>query len=403
MAFSTFSNVRLAALSAVVPRDAVRIEDELRYFGGDLEQAKRLTRVSGLDIRRKAPEGVTASDLCASAAERLFRETGVDRSSIGAVLFVSHSPDYPLPASASILQHRLGLSTECAALDMNVGCAGFVHGFWMASGLVQSGACATVLLLVGDTPARFADPDNRTVAPVFGDAGTAALIVHEPGKDAGSLSFLLANNGARNEALIIPGGGSRIPYRADEGPDAPFNATVKDAKGNPWGMGGYCTIWMDGMSIYSFGVTTVPPHIAEHLARRGMEAESLDALFLHQANKIMVETIGRKCGLPPAKVPFETMPLYGNLASSSIPALLCAHYAKGGAGAKNETGAKDGAGVNEARGTVMLCAFGAGLAISSCILSLEKTRFLPVGEFTADADSPARDDLIAYWHGKFAE
>ena len=384
MAFSTFSSVRLAAVSAVVPADAVRIEDELQYFDGDLEMARRLTRISGLDVRRKAPEGVTASDLCAQAAERLFEETAIPKESVEAVLFVSHSPDYLLPASASILQHRLGLSKQCAALDMNVGCAGFVHGFWFASGLVESGACRRVLLLVGDTPARFADPDNRTVTPVFGDAGTAALIEYEEG--AGETSFLLGNDGGKPEALIIPGGGSRIPYRADEGPDASFNAKVKDAKGTPWSMGGYCNIWMDGMAIYSFGVSVVPDHLEQHLERIGLSSKDLDCLFLHQANKIMVETIGRKSGVEPAKVPFETMPLYGNLASSSIPALMCEHYGSGSA---------------EARQKVMLCAFGAGLAVSSCLLSLEKTRFLPVGEFAPQEGAPTRDQLIAYWHEKF--
>lgn len=385
MAFSQFTNVSLAAVSAVVPAESVALADELQYYEGSLEKAQRLATLSGLNIRRKALPGVTASDLCVQAAQRLLAETGVDKSEIGALIFVSHSPDYLLPASAAIQQHTLGLSQECATMDMNVGCAGWVKGFWVASGLVASRACSKVLLLVGDTPNRFLDPANRVTSPVFGDAGTAALITYN--ESAGPMSFLLGSNGGKHEALVIPGGGSRIPQRADETPADAYNQKVADPKGNPWTLGGYGQIWMDGMAIYSFGVSVIPPHIMRHLELTRTGQEQVNKLLLHQANRVIIEAIAKKTGMPLEKVPYETLTKYGNLGSSSVPTLMCEHFSPTGLGTD--------------RSKVMLCGFGAGLAWASCLLSLEGTRILPVHDYVAPEHIPTREEHIARWHKKF--
>lgn len=388
MPLAVFPNVALTAVSAVVPADAVSLEDELEYYDGSLERARRLSEVSGLSTRRLAPEGVTASDLCIRAAEQLLEARPDARDGIGALIFVSHSPDYMLPASAALQQHALGLAADCATMDMNVGCAGFVKGLWVASGLIQSRACSKVLLLVGDTPNRFLNPANRVTSPVFGDAGTAALL--ERSGNSPPMSFLLGSDGGRYEALVVPGGGSRIPLRREDGPDAEVNRTVADARGNPWTLGGYCQIWMDGMGIYTFAMSVVPRHIKRHLELAGRSVQDLDALLLHQANKVIIEGIAKKTGMAPDRVPYETLPRYGNLGSSSIPALICEHYAPTGEGR------------DAPRGNVMLCAFGAGLAWGSCLLSLEHTVILPVHDYTPPDDLPTREERIAYWHGKFS-
>lgn len=385
MTYSAFSHVRLRALGAVVPRDGVALEDELRYFNNNPEQARHFSASSGLRVRRKAPAGVTASDLCLQAAQQVLDHAGGKTDDIGAVLFVSHSPDYPLPASASILQHRLGLSTQCAAMDMNVGCAGFVHGLWAAFGLVASRACARVLLLVGDTPARFADPDNRVVAPVFGDAGTAALVEYDAG--AAPASFFLENDGKGYKALTIPGGGARIPHRAEETPDSPYNRKVLDGKGMPWQLGGYGRIWMDGLGIFSFGTSAVPKHVGKHLAERGADAQALDRFFIHQAGKPIIDAIVRKLRLDPAQVPRETLAVYGNMGAASVPVLLCRHYGTTDREAPREK--------------VFLCAFGAGLALSSCLLSLQGAAILPPQTYVPHAAALSEKERVAYWHDRF--
>lgn len=390
MPLSTLSHVSLAAVSAVLPPGEIRLEDELRYFGGSLEKAEKANRLSGMRTRRVAEDGVSAADLCRQAAERLFAESDRDggkvREEIGVVAFMSQSPDYLLPATASLLQDSLNLSPGCVALDMNSGCAGFVHGLWMLSGMIASGACEKALLLVGDTPARFLDPANRVVAPLFGDAGSAALLEKT---DAGaSLSFLLGNDGSGYEALIIPGGGSRIPQRPDEGPKASFKRTVTDANGNPWTLGDYGQLWMHGMSVFSFGVGVVPAHIRRHLELAGVAPGELEYLLLHQANKLMLETIAKKVGVAPEKAPTAMIGRYGNLGAASIPTLICEEFA----------GLPPGAGPER----VLLCGFGAGLSWSSCLLSLKNTRISPVETYEAEEAPLSREERIAYWHEKFS-
>jgi 3-oxoacyl-[acyl-carrier-protein] synthase-3 len=383
MALSVFADIVLAAVSTVVPSGTVTLEDELGYFDGSVEKALKAGALSGVTSRRKADGRTTAADLCRQAAERLLSATGTPREDIDCLLFMSQNPDYPLPASASLLQHALGLSSRCAAMDMNSGCAGFVHGLWVLGALLASGACRKALLLVGDTPARFLDAANRVTAPLFGDAGSAALIESRPG--AGSLSFLPGNDGAAHEALIIPGGGSRLPHRADEDPESGYNKVVTDPGGNPWTLGNYGQLWMEGMAVFSFGVGVIPGHIRRHLSLAGMKAEGLDLLLLHQANKLMLETIGKKLGLPREKTPLTALLKYGNLGAASLPALLCEELS-GRPGPEN----------------VCLCGFGAGLSWSSCLLSLKEITALPVAEYEEAEEAPTRDDLIAAWHERFA-
>lgn len=389
MANTRFKHAALAAISSVVAEHRVSIEDELEYFSGDPAQAKRFSDVSGLHTRRRADDNVTASDMCAQAARTLLQRTDTSPNDIGAIFFVSHSADYLLPANAAILQDKLGLPRSCAAMDMNAGCAGFVNALWMAASLVESGACRKVLLLAGDTPGRFQPAANRVVGPIFGDAGTAALVEYD--EAPATMSFSFGTDGSKHEALVIPGGGSRIPHLACEGADSPFNQTVPDGKGNPWTLGGYCSIWMDPMGIYTFSTSVVPPHIKEHLLHEGIETRSVNRLFLHQANKIIVDSIAKKVGISKENVPNESLGLYGNMGVASIPVLICAHYAKGNSAAA-------------ARGHTnsVLCSFGAGLSWASVILSLDKTTILPVRDYAQEEEPASRAERISYWHKKFS-
>ncbi|MDR1945829.1 MAG: ketoacyl-ACP synthase III [Desulfovibrio sp.] len=386
MPFSIFSDVALTAVAAVLPAGGVSLADELDYFDGDRERMERYRQAGGLGTRRIAPPGTTASDLCIQAARRLLEHTGTDKKEIGALFFVSLSPDYQLPASSAIQQHALGLSADCAVMDMNLGCAGFVSALWIAAGLTNSRACDKVLLLTGDTPAGFTDPANRVIAPIFGDSGTAALVEYRKG--AADMSFLIGTDGGKFENLVIPGGGARIPQLREEGPDSPFNRIVKDAGGNPCTLGGYCRIWMDGMGIYAFAASVIPPHIRRHLSLAGTEAGGLDRLLLHPANKLLVDVIAKKTGFASNPPPCESLAEYGNLGGASIPALLCRHYT--------------GKGRDEKREKCLLCGFGAGLAWSSCLLSLKDTLLLEPQDYAAPENTPNRNAYIAHWHKKFA-
>ena len=120
-----------------------------------------------------ASEGQTASDLCLEAAEKLLKELGWEKEDVDCLLFVSHSPDYRYPATACILQGKLGLSQECMSFDISLGCSGWVYGLTVAGSLVTSGKFKKALLLTGDVTTSSKSKKDRTTYPLFGDAGSA--------------------------------------------------------------------------------------------------------------------------------------------------------------------------------------------------------------------------------------
>src|ERR1700712_1889157 len=129
MAKTCVQNVRIAGIAAAVPEGELTGQDDARTFGE--EEAKRIFKNTGVKRRRVTKNGLCTSDLCFAAASRLLDELAWERDTIDAVVFVSQSPDYVCPATACVLQHRLGLSAGCAAFDVNLGCSGYVYGLFM--------------------------------------------------------------------------------------------------------------------------------------------------------------------------------------------------------------------------------------------------------------------------------
>ena len=167
--FATFHDVAIKAIAVAVPEHEITIEDELEYYGGSEKKAKRAQKMIGVDKRRIAAIGQTASDFCEAACKKVFQMCP-EAQTADALIFVSQSPDFRIPATACILQKKLNLSQDCAAFDINQGCAGYVYGLWVAASMIASKACQNVLLLVGDVATPPLDIRNRITAPIFGDA-----------------------------------------------------------------------------------------------------------------------------------------------------------------------------------------------------------------------------------------
>ena len=377
--FYDLHDVSIAAVRAAVPENEVRLEDEAEFYGGSLKKIARLRATLGMDRRRICPPDVTASDLCASAAEHLFADWPDYRQKIDALVFVSQSPDWVQPATACELQHRLGLPRACAAFDVNQGCAGYIYGLWLAGSILTAGAGA-VLLLVGDANPRGRDRRNRVIASVFGDGGSATLLIKNPGAPVMRLGF--GTDGGGFETIIVPAGQSRIPFsnRAEENADlvAPF----PDEGGNPWHM---IDTYMDGGAVFNFTMDVVPGHVEEALRHAGLVTGDLDWLILHQANKHIVDTLTEKIGVAPEKSPDTSFGRYGNLASASIPAALCDAF----------SGLRD-------PGMTLMCGYGIGLAWGSCVCRLENLDCAPVIDFVPDPRRPTRRQRIERWKKIFS-
>lgn len=306
MAFCEFKNVRIAGVAAGVPKNVVSNLD-LKSGDGSISadySPEAFVEMTGVKERRIS-EVLTTGDLGFAAAERLIADLDWDKTTVDAVLFVSQTADYALPATACILQDRLGLSKECYAADIALGCSGWVYGLSMACSFVSSGAMKRVLLIAGDAKRRAPQP----LDPLFGCASTATAI--ESSEGAEGFKFHFGTDGSGYDAIIIPDSASRNQVK-------PESFVRHEYEGR---MMHNMQTHMKGMDVFGFGITTAPKSVkrlAEHFA---FDYLSYDYFLFHQANMKMNNMIVKKLKLDPAKVPSE-MYNFGNTSSASIPLLF---------------------------------------------------------------------------------
>lgn len=299
MAFVSFKNVRIAGISAGVPS---HIEDNMKggdRFSTDYSPAEFI-ETTGVRERRYS-NTLTTSDLCVPAAERLIADLGWEKSEIEALVFVSQTADYILPATSCIIQDRLGLSRECFTLDISLGCSGWVHGMAVVASLMQNGSIKKALLLAGDAKARVVDND-----PLFGGAGTVTAVEFIEGEDG--FKFHFGTDGSGYDAIIIPDGGARNGISLHS-----FDEEIIEGKS-------YNRLQdrMKGMDVFSFGISTAPKSVKKLAEKYQFDYLDYDFFVFHQANMKMVNMIAKKLKLDSDKVP-SSMAHFGNTSSASIP------------------------------------------------------------------------------------
>lgn len=351
---ATFSQTYIKGIHTIVPSKVIDIDSELNtIYKGDLNALNRIKKVIGLQTRHIAEPHITASDMGEAAANALLNSLKIERSSIDALIFVTQSPDYILPASACYLHGKLGLSPSCLSFDINQACAGYLYGLYVAHSLIDGGGAKCVLLLVGDTLSKFVNPLDSNLAPIIGDGVSATLLqsFDEPKKAKKPSFFELGSEGDKFYQLIIPAGAGRIPTQE----------IIKDPK--VWQTSqtrNLHQLYMDGAEIFNFAVMKYPHAFEEILAYSQENKDDLDFFFFHQANKYIVDNITRRLDLDKAKVPNTTTSKYGNLSGCSVPATICDTLSPI---------AKDGL-KHPLR--VHLAGFGAGLAWGNAILTLDQ-------------------------------
>jgi 3-oxoacyl-[acyl-carrier-protein] synthase-3 len=291
-----------------VPAAKRSISDEIPVFG---EQASKIAKMTGVYSRRVASAETCASDLCYAAAESLMRNLNWAPDSVEGLFLVTQNPDYMFPGSACSLQQRLGLSKECAAFDLNLGCSGYVYGLWVASSLLAASGLKRVLLLAGDTATKTASPQDSSVATLFGDAGTATAL--EPGSATDVMSFHLGTDGTGVKHLYLPAGGFRNPHTQE--------TCVRRLRedGNTRSDE---DVYMNGSEIFAFTLREVPKSLRAALAFSGWTPGDVDAFVPHQANQFMLEHLAKRTGLKEKMV--LVLGEFGNTSSASIPLAMTA-------------------------------------------------------------------------------
>lgn len=307
MAFLSFPNVKVVGVSACVPK---QIESNWTSELIPDEERKKLILTTGISEKRIVPDGVCSSDLCFAAAERLIDELGWDKSEIDALVFVSQTPDYILPATACILQHRLSLPLECLAFDISLGCSGWVYGMNSVASLVSNGSVKKALLLCGDITSKTQSYKDKTSYPLFGDAGTCTALEYQEGTRG--ISIHLATDGDGYNAIIIPDGGYRNP------------TTKNSLEFKDYGKGKVLTnlhVQLDGMSVFSFAISKAPKSVKGLCGRFEIDINEIDNFYFHQANMQLNETIRKKLNLSEDKVPYS-LKNYANSSSATIPVTM---------------------------------------------------------------------------------
>lgn len=303
MAYLSFPNVSVVGVSACVPKE---IDDNRTNPLIPDEERENLIQQIGIIQKRMAPEGVCSSDLCYESAEKLIAELEWEKSDIEALVFVSQTPDYILPATACVLQDRLGLPVDCLALDVSLGCSGWVYGMSTVASLISGGNVKKALLLVGDLGTRTNSPRNRSDFPLFGDAGTCTALVYD--EASMGVRFHLGSDGSGKDAIIVPEGGYRHP----------FNEKTLEWQEVEGGYAQGIHARMDGMSVFSFAITKGPKSIKGLCERYGIDINSVDSFFLHQANKLITDKIRKKLKVEEDKCPVS-MDYFGNTSCATIP------------------------------------------------------------------------------------
>jgi len=307
----------IEAIHSYLPPTKLTNEDLARQWPDwDIEKTFQNT---GVAERRIAGPDECTSDLGVKAAEKLFASGICDPAEIDFLLFCTQTPDYFLPASACILQHRLGLPTSCGALDFNLGCSGYVYGLALAKSLIEADLAANVLLIVGDTPSKFINPRDRGARALFSDGASATLIAAGDGEEEAIGPFVFGTDGRGAKNLIIPAGGWRIR------PTPETAIACDDGTGN---FRSQQDVFMDGAEIFNFSLQTVPKAVHQVLEKAGMTMEEVDFVAFHQANKFMLEALRRKLRIPKEKFSIN-LEFYGNTSSATIPMALEEALAQG--------------------------------------------------------------------------
>ena len=260
-----------------------------------------ITTRTGIKFRHIAAEHEKTSDLAAAAARRALDDADVSAAEIGLIIVATATPDMQFPATATIVQHKLGIA-GCPAFDVQAVCAGFMYALSTANAYIRSGMADKVLVIGAETFSRILDWRDRTTCVLFGDG--AGAVVLGASDEPGIIGVKLQADGGYLDLLKVP-------------------AQMADGKicGNPY-------IEMDGPGVFKFAVKMLAKVAEDVLAEAGHTADQIDWIVPHQANKRIIDSTAKHLGLPAEKV-ILTVQDHGNTSAASIPLALDAGIRSG--------------------------------------------------------------------------
>ena len=291
-----FQNISLDKISYYLPDKIENIEGlDQKYEGWDI---KSVINKTGIKKRYIAKKDETALDLAVKGCVKFFDEHDVKIENINSLIFVTQSPDYALPTSACVIQHKLGLPKNILAFDINLGCSGFVNSLSVATSLIDSSMIDNCLIVCAETYSKYIREDDRTTRTIFSDASAICLVEknHKSTFSIGKSQFGVDGSGANN--LIVKGSGAR---------ELSINENNH--------------LFMDGSKVFMFTLNEVPKLVNNILSEADKSIGDIDLFFFHQASKIVLDSIGKKLNIPESKM-YNNLSEIGNTVSCTIPISL---------------------------------------------------------------------------------
>jgi 3-oxoacyl-[acyl-carrier-protein] synthase-3 len=322
----TILEVALRGLGAYLPEKVVTNDDLAMRLDTSDEWIRTRT---GIRERHYAAPDEATSDLATAAARAAIEDAGLTADDIDVIIVATTTPDHPVPATAPIVAARLGRG--CTAFDLNAACSGFVYGLQVGAGIAASGS--TVLLIGAETLTRYVDPDDRSIAVLFGDGAGAVVLQQQEGASLGP--FDLGSDGTELEILWMRAGGSREPFDPVLHADASSRMSMR------------------GGDVYRHAVTRMTASSQAVLEHAGVGIDDIDLVVGHQANQRILEAVGQRLGVPEGRTHI-TVDRHGNTSAASIPLAL--------EDARREGLLRPGS-------RLLLTAFGGGLTWGSCLLT----------------------------------
>ena len=333
MLSSEIKGIKVAGISSALPTRKVENTEYIDIFGE--ETVRKTIESTGVHSTYHSVEKQTASDLAFVAAKNLIEKQKIDPSEIGVLLFIGAHHDYIAPATAFVLQKRLGIPIDSIVFDINLGCSGFVYGMHIGASLLKNSNADKALILFGDSSSRVVSPKD-TSRLLFGDSG-AALLLENTDNDSDSMSFGLMSDGNRFDEIYVPAGGYRHMNGSHE---------LREEE--------------DGRERSDYH-SHVPKLVREFMASKNITADDVDMMFMHQPNLFIMKNLLRKLKFDPEKAPM-TIDKYGNTSSVSVPITVCDCYGGKDSGVKN----------------LLLLGFGIGLSWGTAYLPVDTKNILPV-------------------------
>ncbi len=335
--------IHIDGIAACVPENEIDNETALRELYG--EEAKLIMESTGIRKRYIANKGTSSSDLCIACAKDLLSKTNTKPEDIGAIVFVTFTPDRLMPFNAAIVQDLLGLSKGIPAFDISLACSGYAYGLYVAATFAKS--CGKkVLLLDGDVQSAYMSGFDKSTVPVMADAGSATLL--SPDGSENEWIFTFYTDGKGRESLMIPAAGSKSPINvADlEYIDSSDGSRRKNID-----------IYMDGFAIFRFVASDVSKWLQSFMAEIGESAETIDSFVPHQANMYMIKKLAKKLKFDWETATWQSGHAVGNSASATVPVTIAYDIDQ-----KIKKGKTN---------RVMISGFGGGLSASAGIITLD--------------------------------